>query len=177
MKKWIPWISWTLLAIIGVAMVVNLVLVMRIPNDIMEVTLTERFNYPRNQWIFSPPSTAASRKVVRPSADLLYSICCYDVSQHPLRLTARITEFWSISGFSMDTDNFFVINDNQAKSNPIEIVLTSKGIPFQDLTGKAYVIEAPSDKGIILIGAVVNSETDLPGLMQIQREATAKLVK
>jgi uncharacterized membrane protein len=176
MKKWIPWIGGTLLAIIGVAIVVNLILVIRVPNDIMEITLTERFNYPGNQWIFAPPSTAKSRAVVRPSADLLYSICCYDISQHPLRLTAVMSDYWAISGFSMNSDNFFVINDKQANSNPIEVVLIPIGSAYQDPTGKAHVIEAPSSRGIILIGAVVTNKAELTNLIQIQRQATIEPV-
>jgi uncharacterized membrane protein len=177
MKKWIPWIGLTLLAVIVVAFIVNLLVVISIPNAIMEVTITKKFNYPSNQWIFSPPATAASKDVIRPSADLLYSILCYDISQHPLRVTATLSEYSSISGFSMNTDNFFVIDDNQAKSNPIEVVLISKGMTYQDTKGKAYVITAPSPKGILMIGAVVTSQADLPNLTQIQKQATAELVK
>jgi len=159
-----------------VAVIVNLVQVIRIPNDIMKETLTERFKYPRNQWVFAPPSTDKSRTVVRPSPDLLYSLCCYDVSEYPLRLTAVIPDHWSISGFGMNTDNFFVINDKQAKSNPIEVVLLSKGMAYYDSTGKAYIIVAPSDQGIILIRTVITGKADLPALMQIQRKATAELL-
>ena len=77
----------------------------------------------------------------------------------------------------MNTDNFFVIDDNQAKSNPIEVVLISKVMTYQDTTGKAYVITAPSSKGILMIGAVVTSQADLPNLTQIQKQATPELVK
>ncbi len=177
MKKWIQWIGLMLLATIVVAFIVNLALVIRIPYTQMQVTMTKKFNYPSNQWIFSPSPSAASKDVIRPSADLFYSILCYDVSQHPLRVTAVLSEYSSISGFSMNSDNFFVIDDNQAKSNPIEVVLISKGMTYQDTTGNAYVITAPSTKGILMIGAVVTSQADLPNLTQIQKQATAGLVK
>lgn len=174
MKKWI---GWTILAIFVVAVIVNLVMVVRIPNDIMEVTMTERFNYPSNQWVFAPPATHERRTVVRPSPDLLYSLCCYDVSNYPLRLTAVIPDnYWSISGFAMNTDNFFAINDKQAKSNPIEVVLIRKNMPYQDATGKAHVIAAPTDRGIILIRTVITSKADLPGLAEIQKKATIELL-
>jgi uncharacterized membrane protein len=177
MKKWIPWIGWTLLAVIVVAIIVNLIVVMRIPNDIMEVTITKKFNYPSNQWIPEPPTSENSTAVIRPSPDNLYSILVYDVSQHPLRVTAAVSEYWSISGFAMNTDNFFNITDTQAKSNPIEVVLISKGMTYQDTTGKANVIEAPSDRGILMIGMVVTNQSALPGLMQIQKQTTAELIK
>ncbi|MBM4447123.1 MAG: DUF1254 domain-containing protein [Chloroflexi bacterium] len=174
MKKWI---GWTVLAIFVVAIIVNLVMVIRIPNDIMEITLTQRFNYPPNQWVFAPPATAERRTIVRPSPDLLYSLCCYDISQYPLRLTAAIPDnYWSISGFAMNTDNFFAINDKQAKSNPIEVVLIRKDMTYQDTTGKAHVIVAPTDRGIILIRTVITSKADLPGHTEIQKKATIELV-
>ncbi len=174
MKKWI---GWTILTTFGVAVAVNLVMVLRIPNEIMEITMTERFNYPSNQWVFAPPVTHERRAVVRPSPDLLYSLCCYDISQYPLRLTATIPDnYWSISGFAMNTNNFFAINDRQAKSNPVEVVLIKKGMTYRDPTGKAHVIVAPTDKGIVLIRTVITSKADLPLLVEIQKKATAELV-
>jgi uncharacterized membrane protein len=159
------------------AIIVNLVMVIRIPNDIMDITLTQRFNYPSNQWVFAPPATHERRTIVRPSPDLLYSLCCYDISRYPLRLTAVISDnYWSISGFAMNTDNFFAINDRQAKSDPIEVVLVPKGMTYEDSTGKAYVIVAPTDTGIILIRTVITSKDDLPRLTEIQKKATAELV-
>lgn len=177
MKKWMRWTGSMLLGAVVVAFIVNLALVIRIPNTQMQVTMTEKFNYPSNKWIFSPSPSAASKNVIRPSADLLYSILCYDVSQHPLRVTAMLSEYSSISGFSMNSDNFFVIDDNQAQANPIEVILISRGMPYQDTTGEAYVITAPSSKGILMIGAVVTSLADLPNLTQIQKQATAESVK
>jgi uncharacterized membrane protein len=174
MKKWI---GWTVLAIFVVAITVNLVMVIRIPNEIMEITMTERFNFPSNQWVFAPPATHERRTIVRPSPDLLYSLCCYDISQYPLRLTATIPDnYWSISGFAMNTDNFFAINDKQAKSNPIEVVLVRKDMTYQDTTGKMHIIVAPTDRGIILIRTVIASKADLPGLTEIQKKATIELV-
>jgi len=174
MKKWI---GWTVLAIFVVAIIVNLVMVIRIPNDIMEETLTERFNFPTNQWVFAQPATAELRTIVRPSPDLLYSLCSYDISQYPLLLTAAVPDnYWSIAGYAMNTDNFFAINDRQVKSTPIEVVLIRKGMTYQDPMGKAHVIVAPTDRGIILIRTVITSKADLPSLTEIQKKATTELV-
>ncbi len=177
MKKWILWIGLTLAATIVVAVIVNFVQILRIPNDIMNVTMTERFNYPSNQWVFAPPTTHERRAIVRPSPDLLYSLLLYDVSEYPLHLTATIPDnYWSISGFAMNTDNFFTINDKQAKSNPIDVVVIGKDMSYTDTTGKTQVIVAPTDTGILLIRTVITGKADLPVLMQIQKKATAELV-
>ena len=48
-----------------------------------------------------------SREVIRPSADLLYSGCGFDVTYKPLIITSSLPEsYWSMSFFSSNTDNF-----------------------------------------------------------------------
>jgi len=177
MKKWIPWIGWTLLAVIVVAIIVNLVVAVRIPTAITEITINKKFNFPSNQWVFQPPISDNSTDVIRPAPDDLYSLLVYDVSQHPLRVTAVTSENWVISGIAINTDNFFNITDLQAKSNPVAVVLVSKGQTYTDPTGKAQVIVAPSDKGLLMISAVMPNQAALPGLIQDQKKATAELVK
>ena len=177
MTKWIPWIGWTLLATVVVAIAVNLIVAVSIPTTIMGVTINKKFNYPSNQWIFQAPISENSTDVIRPAPDDLYSILVYDVSQHPLHVTAVVSEDWAISGIAMNTDNFFNITDLEAKSNPVEVVLVSKGQKYQDPTGKVTVITAPTDKGILMISAVITNQAALPGLLQIQKQTTAELIK
>ena len=177
MKKWIPWIGWTLLAVIVVAVGVNLIVATTMPTSIMNMTITRKFNFPSNQWVFQPPITAQSTDVVRPAPDDIYSLCIYDVSQHPLRVTSTTTQYWTISAFAMNTDNFFNLTNLQAKTNPVEIVLVSKGMIYTDPTGKAQVVTTPSDKGILMITMVIPNQDALPGILQAQKQTTAELVK
>jgi len=177
MKKLMPWIGWTLLAIIVVAVIVNLIVAVNVPTAIMEATINKKFNYPSNQWIFEPPITDNSTDVVRPAPDDIYSICVYDVSQHPLRVTSMTTEYWTISAFAMNTDNFFNFTSSQAKANPVEVVFVSRGMTYLDPTGKAQVVTAPSDKGILMITMVAPNQDAMPGILQVQKQTTAELVK
>jgi uncharacterized membrane protein len=158
-----------------VAVVVNLVLVSRIPVQVMRRTMRL---YPVNQWVFARPATAKDRTIVRPSPDLHYSILRYDISRCPIRLKATIPEgqYWSISGYSANTDNFFVINDLQAKSNPIEVVLVPKGAKYLNATGRAHLVTAPTKEGIVLIRTVIPSRADLPRLREIQKQSTLTLL-
>ncbi len=155
------------------AVAVNLVCVWRMPGVVMRRTMRL---YPVNQWVFARPPTAKDRVIVRPSPDLHYSVLCYDVSRGPLRIKATIPEgqYWSISGYSANTDNFFVINDLQAKSNPIEVVLVPKGARYLNATGRAHLVTAPSRRGIVLIRTVIKSRSDLPRLREIQRQSTVE---
>lgn len=177
MKKLMPWIGWTLLATIVVAVIVNLIVAISIPTAIMEETINKKFNYPSNQWIFEPPITDNSTDVVRPAPDDIYSICVYDVSRYPLRVTSMTTEYWTISAFAMNTDNFFNLTNSQAKANPVEVVFVSSGMTYQDPTGKAQVVTAPSDKGILMITMVAPNQDAMPGILQVQKQTTAELVK
>jgi len=177
MKKWIPWIGWTLLATIVVAVIVNLIVAVNIPTAIMEETINKKFNFPSNQWVFQPPITDQSTDVVRPAPDDIYSLCVYDVSLYPLRVTSQTSQYWTISAFAMNTDNFFNLTNSQAKTNPVEIVLLSKGMTYTDPTGKAQVVTAESDKGILMITMVIPNQDALPGILQIQKQTTAELVK
>lgn len=161
---------------LAVAVAVNLVRAWRIPLEVMKRTMRL---YPVNQWVFARPPTAKDRVIVRPSPDLHYSILCYDVGKGPLRIRATIPEgqYWSISGYSASTDNFFVINDLKAKSNPIEVVLVPKGARYLNATGKAHLVTTPSRRGIILIRTVIPSRADLPRLREIQKQSTVELLK
>jgi uncharacterized membrane protein len=177
MKKWIPWIGWTLLATIVVAAAVNLIVAVSIPTAIMQETINKKFNFPSNQWVFQPPITDQSTDVVRPAPDDIYSLCVYDVSRYPLRVTSATTQYWTISAFAMNTDNFFNLTNSQAKTNPVEIVLVSKGMTYTDPTGKAQVVTAESDKGILMITMVVPNQDAMPGIIQVQKQTTAEQVK
>lgn len=160
---------------LAVAVAVNLVRVWQIPRAVMRRTMRL---YPVNQWVFARPPTAKDRAIVRPSPDLHYSILCYDVDRGPLLIRATIPEgqYWSISGYSASTDNFFVINDLQARSNPVEVVLVPKGMKYLNATGRAHLVTAPSRRGIVLIRTVIRSRSDLPRLREIQGQSTVELV-
>ena len=86
-----------------------------------------------NTILHAPRPNANSRGVVRPSPDMLYSICVYDlnaaggairVSTHDMPDT-----YWSVSLFDVDTNNFYALNDRQTKAGAADFVLTASGAP------------------------------------------------
>ena len=100
-----------------------------------------------NQFVFSPRTTEASRAVVRPSPDLAYGACVYDLSKGPLRVhAAPWSDYMSISVFQANSDNIFVENDRQAPTG-IDFVLAKKD---QATPPGARVVISPSTKGIVL---------------------------
>lgn len=111
-----------------------------------------------NQWrhapraVPTPPDAPAEKRgIVRPSPDLAYSICVFDLRQGPVRLrVAPWDDYVSLSLYAANSDNFWKQNDRDAGGKAIEIVLAHKGDATAGAAGLARV-ESPSAKGIALI--------------------------
>ncbi len=123
MKKWI---LWTGLGTLAVALIVHMATLNIIPKVIMNVAMSK---YPVNTLMKAPRTTADSRGVIRPCPDLVYSLVSYNVSKGPLLFTALVPTdcYWSVSLYDQDSDNYFVINDTQVKSNPYSLLLVRRG--------------------------------------------------
>jgi uncharacterized membrane protein len=64
---------------------------------------------PFNRFIASPRQTPETQRVVRPSPDLSYAICRFDVSDGPVLITAPAWDgYGSLSIFDGQTNNVFV---------------------------------------------------------------------
>ena len=68
------------------------------------------------------------------------------------------------------TDNFYVLNDRQAKSNPVEIVLVGPNMRVPNIAN-AEVVAAPTAKGIFLLRSLIMDENKLADLIKIQKQA------
>ncbi|MFM2302025.1 MAG: hypothetical protein RLZZ84_1761 [Pseudomonadota bacterium] len=102
-----------------------------------------------NAFVFGPRTTQKSRGVVRPSPDLAYSTCVYDLSKGPLLIEAAPSPnagYVSLSVFDARTDNIAVFDSNQSPHG-IRFVLARAG---QIAPAGAQVVISPSVKGIIL---------------------------
>jgi uncharacterized membrane protein len=109
-----------------------------------------------NKWNHPPRVSEASRRIVRPSPDLAYSACVYDLSTGPIRVTAAAwDDYMSVSAFGENSDNFFVINDRQAP-NGVDFILIRAGEAKP--SDAAMVVESPSTMGIILQRRIAPTE-------------------
>ena len=162
-KSW-KWIAATLL----VAAVVHGASMFLLPRLIMLRTMAgiAKQTAGINTILHSPRADWHSRGVVRPSPDLLYSICVYDldaaggavrVSTHDMPKT-----YWSVSVFDADTNNFYALNDRQASTGAADFVLTAPGKSTG--AGRLPVIATPTGRGIVLFRTLVNDEADIVGI-------------
>ena len=156
-RNW-PFIVGTL----GVAVLVHVGSVMAIPRLAMwRATGLMAHNTGYNTMSHAVRATWQSRTIVRPSPDLLYSSCPYDLSAAGAALHVHASgmpdTYWSVSVFDADTDNIYVLNDRQAKNGSVDFVLTGPNTGI--LNGGPRQVWSPTAHGVVLFRTLVDDET------------------
>ncbi len=168
MRRALPW----LLGIALGAGVVHVAAVAALPRAIMSRVFTGfTAQAAPNQFVHPPLATHESRTIVRPSPDLAYSSAVFDVSARPLRVVVPLSApYTSLSGFAANTDNFFALNDQTAGADPIDVVIVGPSTARSGLEGQR-VIEAPSDRGVLLVRRVVVSADVFAAVDAVRKQA------
>ncbi len=127
-----------------------------------------------NQMRHGRRPSADSRGVVRPSPDLFYSSCVFDLDQAggAVRVRARgmPRTYWSVSAFASNSDNFFVTNDRKQGSDSVDFLIIARGA-FVDGTHLPVVV-APTNRGIVLFRTLINDETHVAEIDAARRNAS-----
>ncbi|MBX3446531.1 MAG: DUF1254 domain-containing protein [Parvibaculaceae bacterium] len=171
MKTWPLWIAGS----IALAAVFHILTVFVLPYGIMNRAMAGISAQAGgdNKAVYPERATADSRGIVRPSPDLLYTACVYDVSDRPVRLTSPVPDtYWSLSAFAANTDNFFVVNDRSVRGNRIEIILASN--ENADTPRGVPLVVAPSTRGIVLFRSLVPNEDAAIEVDQLRRQANCE---
>lgn len=115
--------------------------------------------------------TAENRWIVRPSPDLAYSICVFDLSMGPVKIDAFVPprRYWSLSVFDANTDNIFSVNDRAVRDGRYALTLSKNG------TGGSLIV--PGGKGIALIRILVTDAEDLAAIDTFRRRSTCGVRK
>lgn len=118
-------------------------------------------------------ATPAYQPIVRPSPDLAYSSCPYDLSKGPLLVSVvPVTgRYSSLSVFDARTDVVFVRNDLQAKGQPYEIVIAREG---QAVPKGKEVVRVGYDRGIALIRLLLNRPDEIGQLNPVRQRSFCK---
>ncbi|MEW6271922.1 MAG: DUF1254 domain-containing protein [Thermodesulfobacteriota bacterium] len=173
MSRWIA----RLVALAAGAALVHVLVVRLVPWAVMGLAIAgiER-RAGVNTAVFAPRADETSRTIVRPSPDLLYGTCAFDVREHPLRIRAEVPRdtYWSLSMFAANTDNFFVVNDRQAGAGgTVDLVLARRGVPVQVPAG-ARLVEAPTGRGLVLTRTLIASPERLDELDRARRRLSCE---
>jgi uncharacterized membrane protein len=170
MIRWAGWLIFTL----ALAAVIHWAAIANAPDLIMSRAMSAMGGKSINAISHIDRATAASRTIVKPSPDLLYSHCVFDVSRQPLKITtaAPTDTYWSIALYAANTDNFFVLNDTQAKGQPATIILVGQGQTVPPQPEGTTIVAAPSQKGVVLFRTLINDDAREPELDRMRRTAT-----
>lgn len=102
--------------------------------------------------LHAPRPDAGSRTVVRPSPDIVYSVCLYDLDRGQWSLRLRPPgSYVSVSLYAMNTDNFFTVNDSQIQGDQLDLRIVSGAVDDTPAKGRPVVVKAPGRRGIALV--------------------------
>lgn len=171
----IRWIRWSLFTLV-LAVIIHWFAVTEAPSVIMWRAMA-KVSAARANWIaHGERATEASRAIVKPSPDLLYSTCTFDVSRRPLKIItgAPADTYWSVALYADNTDNFFVLNDTKAQGQPATIILLGPGQSAPIDTAGTITVNSPTTRGLVLFRTLVNDENRLAEIDQARRAANCQ---
>jgi len=145
--------------VLALAVALHVLVVWLIPRAITAVFLRRiaaQAGY--NQVVLPPLPTEKSRDVVKPSPDLLYALCIFDISAGPVRISALPSPgYWSIALYARNSDNFFHLNDLEVKGDRVELILSAAGqnAELKARYPDAIVVHPASTVGLMLTRSLV----------------------
>ena len=167
---------WTLPLLLGliVGIVGYIVMMMQFPHILMSFA-TQRISKAAgyNAMFASPMATDKARAIVRPSPDLAYSSCPFDVSNGPVLVDVAPVPapYWSLSVFDARTDVAFVRNNIEANGQPIRVAIALAGQPVPN---GMQAVRVSGSTGIALIRILVQDRTQFPAIDVARRKSSCK---
>ncbi len=130
---------------------------------------------PVNSFRFAAPPTADNQPIVRPSPDLVYASCVFDVSNGPVTVDVEPVpgHYWSVSIFDARTDVAKVISVRDNGDKPARLLLHH--VDFQvELTPGYEHVPLKYSKGIALIRILVPDKSEFAKIDAIRRKSRCK---
>lgn len=128
-----------------------------------------------NHFAFSPMSTADNQPIVRPSPDLSYSTCVFDLSKGPVVVDVEPVpgRYWSVSIFDARTDVAAVRSDRDTNGKPARLALMKEG---QKAPAGYEPVLLHYDRGLALIRILLANPQEFPAIDAIRRKSTCKQI-
>ena len=170
MRRWaLPLLLGLILALVGYN-----VMMMQFPRMLMGFA-TQRISKAGgyNTMYAAPMATDKARAIVRPSPDLAYSSCPYDVSNGPVLVDVEPVPapYWSLSVFDARTDVAFVRNNIEANGQPIRIAIAMAGQPVPN---GMQAVRVNGSSGIALIRILVQDRAQFPAIDAARKKSSCK---
>lgn len=149
--------------------------ILYLPYGLMGIAMDRLGQGGINSMSYGQLATPERQPVVRPSPDLAYSSCPYDLSKGPVAIdvTPVPGRYSSLSVFDAATDVIFVRNDVEAKGKPYRIIVARDE---RIAPPGAEIIRTSHDKGIALIRLLLKEPTEIDGLDAVRRQSSCQVV-
>ena len=146
-----------------------------IPYGLMNVAIERLGQGEINTMSYGNLATPERQPVVRPSPDLAYSSCPYNISDGPIAIDVAPVpgRYTSLSIFDAATDVIFVRNDVEADGKPFRIIVARAG---QAVPKGAEVVRTNHDHGIALIRLLLKDPAEIGTLDTVRRQSSCRLV-
>lgn len=168
------WLGPALLGVI-VAAATAYAAIAAIPYGVMNIAIDRLGQDGINRMAYGNLANPDRQPVVRPSPDLAYSSCPYDLSAGPLAIevTPVPGRYSSLSIFDAATNVIFVRNDVEANGKPYRIIVARAG---QAVPPGAEVVRTDHDRGIALIRLLLQDPTEIGALDPMRRQSSCAMV-
>lgn len=129
-----------------------------------------------NTMFYGQLATPANQPIVRPSPDLAYSSCPYDLSDGALLINyvPAAGRYSSLSVFDARTDVVFVRNDVQAGGKPFRIALARDG---QKVPDGIETVRVGYDRGIALVRLLLADPKEIAQFEPLRRQSNCATIK
>ena len=167
MRRWLGPLVLALAAAIGAYLLV----LHRTPQFLMSAAVKRVGQAGMNRFFHAPLATDKSRAVVRPSPDLAYSSCPFDLSTGAVVVTAPPlpARYWSLSIFDADTDVAYVRNNVEVRGAAMRVVIARRGQAVPADQPDAWV---DGMRGVALIRILVDDRVAFPAIDRARRAST-----
>jgi uncharacterized membrane protein len=123
-----------------------------------------------NRMAHTPLVTAERQTIVRPSPDLAYSICAFDLTDKPLEVVASPVpdHYWSLTVFDSVTNVAFVESDRDSRGAAVRVVLATAD---QVVPKGVRKVVLPDAKGVALIRVLLKNRGEIAAVDSFRKKS------
>jgi uncharacterized membrane protein len=167
--------------VLGLAGTLHVLVIWLIPRAITAVFLRRiAAGAGYNQVVLPPLPTDKSRDVVKPSPDLLYALCVFDLGAGPVRISVKPSQgYWSIALYARNSDNFFHLNDREVKGDRVELILSDArdSDALRARYPDAIHVHPESSVGLMLARSLVLDANDMKAVIDARSSTRCAALK
>jgi uncharacterized membrane protein len=159
LRRFFGWLIFTA----ALAVVLHFVIIRQIPSFVTNRTIEGIFARKQtrefNRLFVNDLPVAGRDLVVMTNGDMKTSLAAYDVSENPVKIHCLVPNtgnYWSISLFAWNTDNFYVRNDRNAPAREFDLIIVKSGSQYQKKEAEEIVV-SPTEKGVVLMRYIVSN--------------------